>query len=64
MRVELYNIEAGKEGNAYTLRCGNEYVRCDDVLIMETEDGWLEETFAEWQELAEAGEEGYAHWVA
>jgi hypothetical protein len=47
----------------YVLRRGNEYVSCDEVLIMETDEEELEYTFEDWKEAAAAGEEGYAYWV-
>lgn len=49
---------------AYTLRCGNEYVSCDEVLILEEDEETLGWTFEEWKEAALRGEEGYAYWIA
>jgi hypothetical protein len=46
-----------------TLRCGNEFVRCEDILIFESDEDAITEAFYEWQEAAQAGEEGYAYWV-
>jgi hypothetical protein len=53
----------GGSAYGYVLRRGNEYVSCDEVLIMETDEEELEYTFEEWKEAAEAGEEGYAYWT-
>lgn len=47
----------------YTLRRGNEYVSCDEVLILETDEESLEDTFEEWKEMAESNEEGYKYWT-
>lgn len=41
-----------------------EYVYCPQILIFEEDDeDALEDTFDEWKECAEAGEEGYKYWV-
>lgn len=48
---------------AYTLRRGNEYVSCDEVLILEEDEESLEETFEDWKEAALGGEEGYTYWL-
>jgi hypothetical protein len=60
-----YYVSEYTSGSAYgyVLRRGNEYVSCDEVLIMETDEEELEYTFEDWKEAAEAGEEGYAYWV-
>lgn len=67
MQVKLYSKTASdwcKYGTTYdvVLQRGNEYVSCEEVLIVEEDD--LDSTFAEWQAFADAGENGYAHWVA
>ena len=49
--------------NSVTLRRGNEYVSCDEVLIMETDEETLEYTFEDWKEAALEGEEGYTYWT-
>ena len=60
-----YFVGNGTSGalTGYTLRRGNEYVSCDEVLIMETDEETLEDTFEDWKMAAEEGEEGYAYWV-
>ena len=47
----------------YTLRRGNEFVSCDEVLIME-EDEDLSYVFEEWKQFALDGYEGYKYWTA
>ena len=47
----------------YTLQRGNEFVNCDEVLIMETDEEFLVDTFEEWKDCALAGEEGYTYWT-
>jgi hypothetical protein len=60
-----YFVDKYTSGSAYgyVLRRGKEYVSCDEVLIMETDEEELEYTFEDWKEAAEQGEEGYAYWV-
>ena len=43
-----------------TLKRGNEYVRCEDILIWEECN--KEIAFEEWKELALDGEEGVEYW--
>ena len=61
-----YFVGEGTSGalNGYTLRCGNEFVSCDEVLIMETDEEELAWTFEDWKQAALAGEEGYKYWTA
>lgn len=47
-----------------TLRWGDEFARCDGILIWDNEpEEVLEEYFQEWQAAAERGEEGYYSWT-
>jgi hypothetical protein len=47
-----------------TLRWGNEFARCDGILIWEDEPKEvLEEYFREWQAEAERGVAGYTTWT-
>lgn len=65
MQVEIWDIEEGKTGSccAFTLRCGNEFVRCDDVVAVEEEEDYLRDTFEDWKDCALRAEEGYDYWV-
>lgn len=47
----------------YTLRRGDEYVNCDEVMIMEGDDESLEFAFEEWKHYALSGEAGYTYWT-
>jgi len=47
----------------YTLRRGNEFVYCDEVLIMEADEEELFYVFDEWKQAALDGEEGYEYWT-
>lgn len=40
---------------------GKKVLRCEGIAIWEDESeaGWLDEVFAEWEEMIEAGEDGY-----
>lgn len=60
-----YFVGNGTSGalTGYTLQRGNEYVSCDEVLIMEMDEETLEDTFEDWKQAAEAGEDGYDYWV-
>jgi len=56
-----------KDGNScsgststVTLKRGNEYARCEDILIWEEENA--EMCFEEFKEFAEAGYKGYSYW--
>ena len=43
-----------------TLTNGRVAVRCDDVLYLDfVDDAAMQAVYAEWRELADAGEEGY-----
>ena len=68
-QVEVISVEdAGYYSDAYTsgstvkvtLRRGAETASCDGLLIWEEELA-DEDTFDEWKELAQAGEEGYSY---
>lgn len=48
----------------YTLRRGNEFVYCDEVLIMEADEEELFYVFEDWKQAALDGEEGYEYWTA
>lgn len=59
-KIEVY---AGENG-FYTMRRGDEFVSCINVMIMEVEDEeWLDMIFDEWKAAAQEGEEGYGYWV-
>jgi len=60
-----YFVGEGTSGalTGYTLRRGNEFVNCDEVLIMETDAETLEDCFEEWKDCALTGEEGYTYWT-
>lgn len=69
-QVEVFSVEdAGYYSSEYasgstvtvTLCKGNEYAKCEGILIWE--DELAEEAWEEWVELAEAGEQGYTHWT-
>jgi len=48
----------------YTLQRGNEFVYCDEVLIMEADEEELFYVFEDWKQAALEGEEGYEYWTA
>ena len=48
----------------YTLQRGNEFVYCDEVLILETDEEELFYVFEDWKQAALDGEEGYEYWTA
>ena len=48
----------------YTLQRGNEFVYCDEVLIMEADEEELFYVFEDWKQAALDGEEGYEYWTA
>ena len=59
-----YYSDANASGSTVrvTLQRGNELVECDGILIWDAEMA-DEDTFEEWKELAESGEEGYTYWT-
>ena len=59
----MHNEYASGVLTGYTLRLGNEFVYCDEVLILERDEEELFYVFDEWKQAALAGEEGYEYWT-
>lgn len=60
----MLNEYASGALTGYTLQRGNEFVYCDEVLILETDEEELAYTFEDWKQAALEGEEGYEYWTA
>jgi hypothetical protein len=67
-KVKVVNVVAGSYySDEYTsgglvnvtLQRGKEQVTCNDILIFDADDAATNDTFEEWKQLAQDGEEGY-----